>query len=107
MKTINEAIVAFAYMCQEKTNEYYKASLANLTPPQFIIKKGSKYSKVITKGTSESVFCFIDNATGDIFKAASWAAPAKHARGNIMSHNNGEEALSYSYGSPSIRYLKF
>ena len=42
---------------------------------------GRKYIK-IERGSS--VFCFIDAKTGDVLKAASWNAPAKHARGNIF-----------------------
>jgi hypothetical protein len=34
---------------------------------------------------SKSVHCFIDNATGDVYKAAGWKAPAKGARGNIVT----------------------
>ncbi len=46
---------------------------------------GPKYIKLSRRGTqpSGSVYCFIERATGNIFKAASWKAPAKHARGNV------------------------
>ena len=55
------------------------------------IKTGKKYTKVIQ---GSSVWGFIANGdgvlkgipykTGDVFKAAGWAAPAKWARGNIF-----------------------
>lgn len=32
---------------------------------------------------SRSVYCFIEKATGNILKAAGWAAPAKGVRGSI------------------------
>lgn len=56
------------------------------------LEYGSKYLKVVTNtGTQRSVHSFIclkDNGkfkTGDILKAASWAAPAKNfARGNLL-----------------------
>ncbi len=41
---------------------------------------------------------------GDILKAATWKAPAKHARGNVFSPTNGAEAISA--GGSSIRYLQ-
>ena len=46
---------------------------------------GRKYHKVImvTCGGQRSVWCFVDKTTGDIFKPATWKAPAKHSRGNI------------------------
>jgi hypothetical protein len=37
----------------------------------------------------DSAHCFVDIATGDVLKAASWKAPAKHARGNIFDESNG------------------
>lgn len=55
--------------------------------------KGRKYIKV-EKGTS--AYCFIDIATGDVLMAASWRAPAKHARGNI--YKVGEEGVG-EYGA--------
>ena len=64
------------------------------------IKKGRKYIKVIADG---SAWCFID-ADGDIFKASSWSAPAKHARGNVF---NGREGDIQSFGCTNHgpRYL--
>ena len=32
---------------------------------------------------------FVDIATGDVLKPASWKAPAKHSRGNIFDAQNG------------------
>ena len=58
------------------------------------IKTGRKYTKVIT---DNSVWGFIANSDGmlkgipyfkgDVFKAAGWAAPAKHVRGSIFDTN--------------------
>jgi hypothetical protein len=48
------------------------------------IKRGQKNVKVIQlNGSSRSAYCFVEIATGDIFMAAGWNAPAKGARGNI------------------------
>jgi hypothetical protein len=49
-----------------------------------------------------SVYCFVDKTNGNILKSASWKAPAKHARGNIFSENNGLENMG-PYGAA---YLK-
>lgn len=40
---------------------------------------GSKFVKVIT---GNSAYCFLNRA-GEVLKAATWKAPAKHARGYI------------------------
>jgi len=56
---------------------------------------GKKYAKLIKSENhggnivGRSAFCFIDLATGDILKAASWAAPAKGVRGNIAKGLGG------------------
>jgi hypothetical protein len=45
---------------------------------------GQKYIKIISGGRgSRSVYCFLDYA-GNIYKAASWKAPAKHVRGSVF-----------------------
>ncbi len=54
-----------------------------------IAKGGRKYAKVQVQRRgdrfSTSVVCFIDKATGDIWKAASWKAPALNfTRGNVL-----------------------
>jgi len=48
---------------------------------------GSKYVKVvkISSGGSRSVHSFVEKETGNIWKAASWKAPAKNfVRGNVF-----------------------
>ena len=52
--------------------------------------KGSRYYKILIGG---SVHSFVDAKTNDIFKPAGGSAPAKHARGNVLSESGGEEAL--------------
>lgn len=48
---------------------------------------GQKVTRIVmtVDGKPSSVHCFIDNATGDVLKAAGWKAPAKGARGNIVT----------------------
>ena len=49
---------------------------------KFYIEEGRKYLKVImeTGGSSRSVHAFVDKKTGQVYKPASWQAPAKHVR---------------------------
>jgi hypothetical protein len=59
----------------------------------FKMTTGNKYIKVISyvkpkyEGAfgQQSVHAFIDKKTGDIYKPASWNAPAKHVRFNIYN----------------------
>jgi len=52
----------------------------------YTIESGKKYHKVImiTSGRSRSVHCFIDKNTGSVLKSASWKAPAKGERYNLL-----------------------
>lgn len=54
-------------------------------PPTLTLdRSGTKNIRVVRMaGAMRSVHCFIDIATGDVLKAASWKAPAKGARGSI------------------------
>lgn len=58
---------------------------------------GKKYIKIIkTAGTSKTVYCFVEIATGNILKAASWKVPTKSIRGNI---ENLDDISFDPYGS--------
>ena len=48
---------------------------------------GLKNTRIVMSahGGGRSVHCFIDNLTGDVYKAAGWKAPAKGVRGNIVT----------------------
>lgn len=52
--------------------------------------EGRKYIKIFC---GSHIYCFIEKSTGDIFRAASYKAPAKHARGNIFKPENWKEWL--------------
>jgi hypothetical protein len=48
-------------------------------------KRFAKVTYAHPDGHGGSVHTFVEVATGDIFKAASYKAPAKHPRGNIYA----------------------
>jgi len=48
---------------------------------------------------ARSVHCFVDNLTGDVFKAAGWKAPAKSARYNLVHDFDEVERNFYWTGS--------
>lgn len=58
-----------------------------IAPHELYALNGKRYIKVCLEGSG--VYAFIDKTNGDIFKPASWSAPAKHARGNIFAEDNG------------------
>lgn len=53
---------------------------------------GRRYVKLVERDDSiqlRCVHCFVDRKNGDVLKAATWRAPAKHARGNIFNEDRG------------------
>ena len=74
---------------------------------KFIVKKGRKYLKIINQQfddmgpnpTNEyrngSVHAFIDRETGDVYKPAGWAKPAKHVRYNLLERKDREYLFDY------------
>lgn len=79
-----DTLKKFISLLQERENAHNVKYFSNLEPEQFSYTVGKKYVRVI-RGTS--AYCFVDVNTGDIYKAASYKAPAKHARGNIYNDN--------------------
>lgn len=76
--------------------------------PVVRVQKGRVNAKLITvrdggRG-SESVYGFVEIATGKIMKAASWKAPepAKHERGNLYNESSWKTAFT-PYG---VAYLR-
>lgn len=79
----------------ELTNEVLKAQwekqYSNLPYEPLTYTKGKKWAKIVRGG---SVWGFVSMWTGvykgspvregDLLKAAGWAAPAKHSRGNVF-----------------------
>lgn len=53
------------------------------------VLEGPRYLKLVRSnakpeaGTTRSVYLFVDRTNGSVLKAASWASPAKGARGSL------------------------
>jgi len=85
-------ITRYVELLTEATNEHFAAHLENLTPPVYTMDKGRRYVRIVkneTFGSGRSVHTFIDTTNGDVLKADSWKAPAKHPRGNVFNDDNG------------------
>ena len=61
----------------------------------YIIESGKKYHKIILVdgGGSRSVHCFVDKKTGELYKSASWKAPAKGVRFDLRIIRDREYLL--------------
>lgn len=87
----NPIVKGFVDEVNEEIKSYYETNLQNLTPELLQVEVGNKYIR-LWKGSS--CWGFISRVDGDLkgapvkkgdlLKAATWKAPAKHARGNIV-----------------------
>ncbi len=108
MAHLKEEINNFVCLVQEIVNEHYDSRFPGLPVPNITAKFGRKYAKIIREcsngalgRTQKSVYAFVDAHTGDIYKAASWKAPAKHIRASIFDADGGKSVC----GPYSIAYL--
>lgn len=91
---------------QEIINSYYANKFPTLLAPALEMSDGRRYIRVDRveqdgRG-SRSIHVFIDKKTGDILKAATYKAPAKHARGNIFDASWGLSEVT-PYGANYLR----
>ena len=93
--------------------EYHQRKIAEIdntgVPHEFYIESGRKYHKLIHRTTdngSQSVHCFVDKKTGEVYKSASWKAPAKGVRYNLLDDSSREECYARADWAGGYLYLK-
>jgi len=74
----------------------------------YVIESGKKYHKVIfvDGGGSRSSHCFIDKKTGEVYKSATWKAPAKGVRYDLRLIADREYLLENADWSGGYLYAK-
>ena len=101
MENFDANLARFLSENQEAINAHYARNLSRLTPPTLRTEPGKRYIRIVKDdGVSRHVFCFVEIGTGNVLKAASWKAPAKHARGNIADPAGASCSL---YGAKYLR----
>ena len=69
------------------------------------IVPGIKYYKLVLHQNGTSVHAFVQKQTGALYKAASWKAPAKHVRYNLLDDVSFETCLKKADWAGSYLYL--
>lgn len=55
----------------------------------FDIRRGRKFDKIaVSQHNRNSVYAFVEKATGNVIKAATWMAPQKDIHGNLAVRYN-------------------
>ena len=94
------------------TQEYHQRKIDELKSGKcdidYVIETGKKYHKVIfvDGGGGRSVHCFIDKQTGEMYKSASWKAPAKGVRYDLRLIADREYVLENADWSGGYLYAK-
>ena len=79
MKTIQERVLEWTNeLCVHLQADYDRNAYSGRYTFEF--QTGRKYHKIIA---DNSVHAFVDKNTGEVYKPASWRAPAKHVRNAI------------------------
>ena len=83
--TIQLNVRKYALMLCDALELDFKTHHPNSDPYKFYIESGRKYHKLImeTNSQSASVHAFVDKKTGEVYKPASYKAPAKGVRYQI------------------------
>jgi hypothetical protein len=84
-------------------NDYEEQHYPGSDKSVITVEPGRKYIKlVVSRYGSRSVYCFLDRR-GNIYKSASWKAPAKHVRGTVFE---SDYSIGRSLGPYGAAYLR-
>ena len=94
-------------LCEALEQDFRSRNNGKLDGYSFTIESARKYHKVImtTNGGSRSIHAFVDVKTGDVYKPASWKAPAKHVRFNMLNPVSRENMLARADWSGGYLYI--
>jgi len=97
--TLTTVADATLKLCEVLEAGYIRWSPDSKFPPKYTISAGKKYLKIVqsSTGNDRSVHAFVDKITGQVYKAATWQAPAKGARYNLLE---SPEACYEAAGKP-------
>ena len=106
--TIKLNVRKYALILCEALEQDFKTHHPNSEPYKFYIESGRKYHKLImeTGHGNRSVHAFVDQKTGEVFKAASFKAPAKIVRYNLLNIASREECFARADWAGGYLYIR-
>ena len=84
--------------------DYDRQYKSNSNPCKFSITTGRKYHKIVNRNAE--VHAFVDKQTGEVFKPASYKAPAKHVRYDLRRIKQRHECFNNADWAGSYLYLR-
>ena len=107
--TIQLNIVKYCLMLCDALQADYQGRYSHGSNYTFALdSSGRKYHKVFMyiNGQRDSIHAFIDKKTGDVFKPASFKAPAKGVRYNVLNIQSREEMFERADWAGSYLYIR-
>ena len=85
-------------------NDYNRRYPDSSNPVRFEVNSGRKYLKI--NQINGGVHAFVNKETGEVFKPASYKAPAKHVRYDLRIINDRERCFSNADWAGGYLYLR-
>jgi hypothetical protein len=98
----------YTLMLCDALEDNFKSRHPNSDPYRFFIQEGGrKYHKIVmeTESQSRSVHAFVDKKTGEVYKPASFKAPAKHVRYNLLMIDSRKQCFEQADWAGSYLYM--
>ena len=107
MDDTNNVLRYSEMLCEALLTDFKRVNNRRSDDYKFYIESGRKYHKLImeTGAGSRSVHAFIDKKTGEVYKPASFKAPAKIVRYNLLSEISREECYARCDWAGSYLYI--
>jgi hypothetical protein len=109
----NPIALAFPNGTLDDHRNYHRQQIDKLCEGEgldsFVFTMGKKYAKIIHvtyHGKQRSAHAFVDLQTGDVYKSASWQAPAKGIRYNLLDDKSREEMYRRADWAGGYLYLR-
>jgi len=95
-------------LCDCLVEDFQRANNRKTDGYKFYIESGRKYHKVImeTGAGSRSVHAFVDKKTGEVYKPASFKAPAKIVRYRLLEIASREECFARADWAGGYLYVR-
>lgn len=112
MNLKNQQIRSHERSIREEINmDYHKQKIEEIKnngpDVEFYYKRGRKYLKIIMRdaGGQQHVHAFVDRNNGEVFKPASWQAPAKGVRFNLLLEQSREWLYEHADWAGGYLYI--
>ena len=103
-RSIPEMVLDWTKELVTRLQEDYDSNNYTSGRYEFEIQTGRKYHKIVAK--NQGVHAFVNKETGEVFKPASYKAPAKHVRYDLRRIQQRRECFANADWAGGYLYLR-